>query len=147
MQKEALNKEMQETRTNGARQSTLLVNIGESRDKASFAELFEYFAPRVKAYMFKMGCNDTMAEEMAQRTMLQIWNKAQLYDPVKAAASTWIFRVARNLYIDEVRRETRFDYNEYDFALVPDTSDDPETATQKNPVSYTHLTLPTIYSV
>lgn len=132
MQKEAINKEVQETQMNGTHQSSLLVEIGKSQDKASFAELFEYFAPRIKAYMFKMGCNDTMAEEMAQRTMLQIWNKAQLYDPIKAAASTWIFRVARNLYIDEVRRETRFDYSEHDFALIPDTSDNPEISTQKN---------------
>lgn len=132
MQKEALNKEVHELQMDGVRQSSLLVKVGEIQDKASFAELFEYFAPRVKAYMFKMGCSDSMAEEMAQRTMLQIWNKAKLYDPVKAAASTWIFRVARNLYIDEVRRETRFDYNDHDFALIPDTSDDPEISAQKN---------------
>jgi len=111
----------------GAEQAQLILKIADSADKTAFAALFTYFAPRVKAYMFKMGSNDTMAEELAQKTMLQIWRKAKLYDPAKAAASTWIFRIARNLRIDELRKDSRFEYDEHDFALTADEADGPET--------------------
>lgn len=106
--------------------SSLLMRVGQGKDKQAFAELFEYFAPRVKAYMFKLGSDDAMAEELAQKTMLQIWRKADLFDDMKAAASTWIFRVARNLRIDELRKETRFEYDQHDFTLIADKADSPE---------------------
>ena len=34
-----------------------------------------------------------------------VWRKAELFDPGKAGAATWIFRIARNLRIDQVRSE------------------------------------------
>ena len=85
--------------------SELLSNVSLNKDKASFAKVFGYFAPRVKSYMVKLGCAEEMAEELAQQTLLQVWRKAQLYDPKKAAASTWIFRIARNMRIDMLRKQ------------------------------------------
>ena len=48
--------------------SRLLSNIGFRQDRDSFAKIFQYFAPRVKSYMVKLGCVDEMAEELAQQT-------------------------------------------------------------------------------
>ncbi|MTI08896.1 sigma-70 family RNA polymerase sigma factor [Rhodospirillaceae bacterium RKSG073] len=110
---------------------TSLLKLVANQDKEAFSTLFDYFAPRVKAYMFKLGSSETMAEEMAQKTMLQIWQKANLFDETKAAASTWIFRIARNLRIDELRKENRFEYDEHDFALTPDLSDNAEVILDK----------------
>lgn len=39
-----------------------------------------------------------------QEVMLTVWRKAGLYDPSKAAPSTWIFTIARNKAIDAARR-------------------------------------------
>jgi RNA polymerase sigma-70 factor (ECF subfamily) len=36
-----------------------------------------------------------------------VWRKARAFDPAQAAASTWIFAIARNLRIDVARREAR----------------------------------------
>ena len=36
--------------------------------------------------------------------MVQIWRKAGQYDPAKTARSSWIFRIARNLQVDRLRR-------------------------------------------
>lgn len=97
-----------------------LVAIGRDRDKSAFAQLFNHYAPRLKAYMRKLGADETQAEEVAQEALLAVWRKAHLYDPAKASAGTWIFAVARNMRIDMIRRDKRPAIDIDDPALVPD---------------------------
>jgi len=85
--------------------STCLARLAETRDKAEFARLFNHFAPRVKAYILRLGMSDATAEEVTQEAMLLVWRKAHLFNPSKARASTWIFTLARNQNIDRMRRE------------------------------------------
>ena len=106
--------------------SVLLTNIGQNQDKASFADIFQHFAPRIKSYMMKLGCVDEMAEELAQQTLLQVWRKAQLFDPEKAAASTWIFRIARNIRIDVLRKQKHFFDVDFDLATIECEQEDAE---------------------
>jgi RNA polymerase sigma-70 factor (ECF subfamily) len=87
--------------------SALIVGIGQRRDRDAFAALFRHFAPRVKSYLLRLGASVEAAEELAQETLLTVWRRAEAYDPAKAAASTWIFTIARNLRIDRARRENR----------------------------------------
>jgi RNA polymerase sigma-70 factor (ECF subfamily) len=42
---------------------------------------------------------------LAQDAMVSIWRRAGSFDPKKAKASTWIFVIARNAWIDRLRRE------------------------------------------
>jgi RNA polymerase sigma-70 factor (ECF subfamily) len=87
--------------------SARIVSVGRRRDREAFAELFRHFAPRVKSYLMRLGAASEVAEELAQETLLTVWRRAEAYDPSKAAASTWIFTIARNLRIDRARRENR----------------------------------------
>ena len=90
--------------------SDLIVKVAADRDKAAFVELFDHFAPRLKGYLMKQGADDAVAEEIAQDVMVTLWRKAELFDPKKSNASTWLFRVARNRRIDRLRRQkTRSD--------------------------------------
>jgi len=93
--------------------------IATSADRGAFAALFGHFAPRVKSYMLRLGADPRLAEELAQETLLTVWRKAAAFDPSKAAPSTWIFTIARNLRIDAARRERRGD-------PVEDPSDAPD---------------------
>lgn len=102
-----------------ARLSRLVVAIGTSRDRAAFAELFGHFAPRIKAYLMKLGAGEAQAEDLAQEAMIIVWRRAESFDPAKSAASTWIFTIARNKRIDALRRESRPDYDPADPALIP----------------------------
>lgn len=79
--------------------------VARQRDKQSFMELFDYFSPRVNAYLLGMGVDSGLAEDLSQEALLALWNKAHLYQPRKAAVSTWLFRVARNLWIDRLRKQ------------------------------------------
>jgi RNA polymerase sigma-70 factor (ECF subfamily) len=87
--------------------SASIVRIAEHGDREAFAGLFSYFAPRVKSYLLRLGAVPEAAEELAQETLLTVWRRAASFDPDRAAASTWIFTIARNLRIDLSRRDGR----------------------------------------
>ena len=108
--------------------SKLLVKVASGQDKNAFSELFLHFAPRVKSYMMKLGSDETMAEELAQQVLLQIWRKAKLFDPKKAAASTWIFRIARNMRIDSLRRQKHFLVDDFDLTEIADDKENQEVS-------------------
>lgn len=84
--------------------ASLIAAIAERQDRAAFSRLFAYFAPRVKTYLQQRGCDASRAEELAQEALLAVWRKATQYDPARATAAAWIFVIARNLWIDAVRR-------------------------------------------
>ena len=81
--------------------------VRDSQDRKAFAELFGYFAPRVKSFLMKSGASPDLAEECTQEVMATLWNKAHLFDPTKASVSTWIFTIARNRKIDILRKQRR----------------------------------------
>jgi RNA polymerase sigma-70 factor, ECF subfamily len=81
--------------------------IATREDRVAFAEIFNHFAPRVKAYLRKAGASEAEAEEIAQEAMLSVWRKAALFNPMVSGVATWIFTIARNLRIDAIRRERR----------------------------------------
>ncbi|AKI02996.1 RNA polymerase sigma factor, sigma-70 family [Hoeflea sp. IMCC20628] len=93
--------------------------VAVRRDQKAFAELFDYFAPRLKAYLRRLGMEPSQAEEMTQEVMIVLWHKAALFDPVKSSLATWLFRVARNRRIDALRRDKSSLLDPDDPALQP----------------------------
>jgi RNA polymerase sigma-70 factor, ECF subfamily len=56
-------------------------------------------------YFIRRGCSFATAEELSQDTLLTVWRKASLYRCERGTVSAWIFVMARNLRIDQLRRE------------------------------------------
>lgn len=86
-------------------------SVANERCKIAFSALFALFAPKVKRYILSMGADDASADELTQETFLAVWMKAVSYDPKKAAVSTWVYRVARNKFIDAYRKNRRVQLN------------------------------------
>lgn len=85
----------------------LIQAVARDRDREAFAALFDHFAPRLKAWLMRSGAAPAAADDFAQDAMLTVWRKAELFDPARARAATWIFTIARNRRIDALRRENR----------------------------------------
>ena len=86
---------------------THMTRIRDAQDQAAFAELFQYFAPRVKAFLMRSGADATLAEECTQEVMATLWQKAHLFDASRASVATWVFTIARNRKIDALRKQRR----------------------------------------
>ncbi len=82
----------------------LLLAVAQG-DRAAFAALFAHFAPRLKAWLMHSGSSEVQAEELVQEAMVKVWRKGAQFDPAQAGASTWIFTIARNLRVDQLRRQ------------------------------------------
>jgi RNA polymerase sigma factor (sigma-70 family) len=109
--------------TSGAQSlGELMEAIAERRDRLAFTRLYDHFAPRLKAYMLRLGCKDVVAEELAQEVMLVVWQQAASFDPRRASVITWIFTIARNRRIDVLRRERKMPLRS---DLMPDVGYDP----------------------
>lgn len=85
--------------------SSYLVLVGQSRCKRSFAEIFNYFAPRLRSYALKQMGSEALAMELVQDTMSNVWQKSHLFNAEKGAPSTWIFTIARNIRFDMLRKQ------------------------------------------
>ena len=85
----------------------LLQRVARNRDREAFTQIFDHFAPKVKAFLRRRNVSTALADDVTQEAMLAVWRRAEKFDPSKAAASTWIFTIARNLHIDHFRRQAR----------------------------------------
>ena len=119
-------KDRAKARDQAAHFAGLIESIAETKNRDAFAALFSHFAPRLKGYLLRLGASDGQAEEVAQEAMLTVWRKAHLYDRKKAAASTWIFTIARNRRIDLLRRQKFPEIDADDPVLVPDAPAQPD---------------------
>ena len=107
--------------------SLLVERIAAFSDKSAFAEVFSYYAPRVKSYLLRLGCTDSESEDIAQDVMVNVWRKSAQYDRRQASVSTWIFRIARNRRIDAARRDDKPPLDENEPALKSTELAEPET--------------------
>ena len=99
--------------------AALLERVAKSRDRDAFVQLFNHFAPRVKAYLVRLGSGPDFAEELAQEVMLIVWRRADSFDATRAGVSTWIFAIARHRRIDALRRAPRREFDPDDPDLAP----------------------------
>ncbi len=90
--------------------SQLLQTVGNKRCRKAYAQIFNHFAPLVKGYCHSLpsfSLPPESAEELVQEVMIKVWQKAPLFNAKKAAASTWIYTIARNCRIDMLRRGSK----------------------------------------
>ncbi len=95
-----------ETSTPNRNWAELLKRVAEHDDRAAFREIYQYFAPRIKAYAINQRFGQ-QADVLVQEVMTSVWRNADKYNEDIANISTWIFTIARNQRIDMLRRMNR----------------------------------------
>jgi RNA polymerase sigma-70 factor (ECF subfamily) len=73
-------------------------------DEAAFTQLFHHYTPKLKPFILGIVKVEAIADEILQDTFLKVWtNKGNLVHVNEPAA--WIYRVASNLSIEQLRRQ------------------------------------------
>ena len=75
-------------------------------DRAAFAELVGKYRQPLFNFVFRTLRDETETEDVAQNTFLQVWKSRSRYERT-AKFSTWLFTIARNLCLNEIRRRSR----------------------------------------
>ena len=89
--------------------SGCLALVAQQRDKAAFGQLFDHYAPMIRAYSLARDPGaELVADDLVQEVMTRVWLKADKYNSQLANLNTWIFTLARNCRIDYPRRNSRY---------------------------------------
>jgi RNA polymerase sigma-70 factor (ECF subfamily) len=75
-------------------------------DRAAFAGLVEKYQQPVLNFIYRTLRDETEAEDLAQNVFLQVYKSRSRYRRT-AKFSTWLFTIARNLCLNELRRRSR----------------------------------------
>lgn len=121
--RQVISKAMDTDRERQQQHARLAARIASARDRDAFIVLFDYFAPRLNAYLRRLGSDAASAEDLVQEVMTVLWHKAQLFDPQKSSLATWLFRIARNRRIDGARRDRSHLIDPEDPIFQPDAPD------------------------
>lgn len=77
-------------------------------DRQAALVLTRRITPRILGYATRMLAGDRAeAEDVAQETMLRLWQMAPHWRPGETKVTTWAYRVATNLCIDRQRSRRR----------------------------------------
>ncbi len=75
-------------------------------DRRAFTELVGKYQQPVLNFIFRTLRDESEAEDLAQNVFVQVWKSRARYERT-AKFSTWLFTIARNLCLNELRRRTR----------------------------------------
>lgn len=85
----------------------LLLNRIAQKDSASFQTFYRKYSGLIFTTISNVLNDHQDAEDVMQEVLVQIWNKAHLYEPRKGKPLTWVTTMARNRAIDRIRAKQR----------------------------------------
>jgi RNA polymerase sigma-70 factor (ECF subfamily) len=85
--------------------ATLMLRVKRG-DRVAFAELVEKYKQPLFNFVFRTLRDEAESEDVAQNTFLQVYKSRDRYERT-AKFSTWLFTIARNLCLNEIRRRAR----------------------------------------
>ncbi len=75
-------------------------------DRSAFDALFRRWAAPLLRYLERMLRDTAAAEDLVQEVYLRVYRARERYQP-QARFSTWLYRIATNLALNELRRPRR----------------------------------------
>jgi len=109
-----------------------LVELALDGDEEAFGILVRRYQRRLTAFLSQLVGDLELARELSQEAFVRAWSALARFDP-KYRFSTWLFRIAHNLGIDQLRRRRLKTVSLYRTdaegaeveVVVPDTEKDP----------------------
>lgn len=112
-----------------------VVKLARKGDQGAFAELVDLYKDKIFHLGYRMLSNRHEAEDIVQETFLRVYKNWERYDE-KQKFSTWIYRIATNLCIDQLRKRKPNYYLDAEmndqegmdgYTLIPGDDRTPET--------------------
>ena len=80
-----------------------LVELSLDGDEGAFGILVRRYQRRLTAFLSQLVGDIELARELSQEAFVRAWSALERFNP-KYRFSTWLFRIAHNLGIDQLRR-------------------------------------------
>jgi RNA polymerase sigma-70 factor, ECF subfamily len=109
-----------------------LVRHAIAGQREAFAEIYRRYQTIVYRFARMMSGSQTIAEDVTQETFTTLLRDLERYEPDRAALSTYLYGVARNLTRSRLRRERRFVGLEITEESEPIAPRDPSTVFEQS---------------
>ena len=86
----------------------VLIRAAMAGDVGAFEQIVRAHQQSVWRYLRRLLGDPTAAEDVAQEAFLRVYRRLPTY-AFRARFSTWVFQIARNVGLDELRRRQRDD--------------------------------------
>ena len=82
-----------------------LIKQCQRGDRQAFDELIRLYYDYVFSFLLKNTADEILSEDLTQETFLKMIRSIEKYDPGGSASfGTWLITIAKNCYIDHLRR-------------------------------------------
>jgi len=116
----------------------LMKRVGRDEDTSAFAELIRRYEKKILNFFIRSGVQYD-AEDLVQQTFLRVYWYRHRYRPT-AKVSTFLFLLARQVWIDELRRRKRRERLVTQLATAPQLEVAPAAADEVEAADRTDVT-------
>ena len=95
-----------------------------AHDEAALSLLYTRYADTVYGLSLRIVRQAEVAEEVVQETFMRVWRGAHTFQGNPSGLRSWLFRIARNLSLDQLRRQAA---RPRTVTMTPDPTDDRAT--------------------
>ncbi len=99
----------------------LLALIAEG-DKQAFSQLMKRYLPAVINFSMRYFNQRSDAEDIAQETFTRLWCKAPVWEHKGISVKAWLFKVAYNQSIDQLRKQKPEYLADYDENIIDEAA-------------------------
>lgn len=102
-------------------------NLASSLQKGNleaFEILYDTYAPALFGILKNITRNENQAEDVLQKSFIQIWNCKNTYDPTKERLFTWVLKIARNITSKSMKENNGVTSNQVGRLYVNDINHD-----------------------
>jgi RNA polymerase sigma-70 factor (ECF subfamily) len=85
------------------RETALMLAI-RGGSASAFKELYEAYQKPLANFLFRMCWNRALVDDLVQEVFLRVWRSREQYQPT-AKVSTYLFRIASNLWINHAEKK------------------------------------------
>ncbi|MFZ5916667.1 MAG: sigma-70 family RNA polymerase sigma factor [Chloroflexota bacterium] len=109
---------------------TALLERAKTYDSAAISELYDLYAPRMYAYIYRRVSDAALAEDLTGEVFVRMLRAIQNERAWRDSFSAWLYRIAHNLVVDHYRRNTpELALSQTEALVSPDG--DPAAATEE----------------
>jgi RNA polymerase sigma-70 factor (ECF subfamily) len=98
-------------------------------DAAAFGEIYASYIERIYRYVYYQVKDRMLAEDIAEEVFLKAWRNLDSYKGNGASLSSWLYRIAHNLVIDNFRAGKKLAAMKRE---VVDDTDSPQHTAESN---------------
>jgi len=101
----------------------VLLERAKQYDAAALGELYDCYAPRIYAYIYRRVSDAQLAEDLTGDVFVRVMRAIQAENFWSASFQAWLYRIAHNLVIDHYRRRPATNDLELDERLLAANGD------------------------